>query len=72
MTKADILRALSRVPMNAEVMFVAEASPPFSQLEELEHEVRAAFTVTGMRGLTVLFTDGRVPTAPEYVDLESV
>lgn len=72
MTKADILRALSRVPMNAEVVFVAEPSPPLSQLDEFEHEVRAAFTVTGMRGLTVLLTDGRVPTAPEYADLESV
>lgn len=72
MTKADILRLLERVPMNASVLFVAESSPPFSGQDEFEHEVRAAFTVTGMRGLTVILTDGRTPTAPEYADLESV
>lgn len=72
MTKADILRVLSRVPMNAEVLFVAEPSPSFSAQEEFEHEVKAAFTVTGQRGLTVLLTDGRTPSWPEYADLESV
>jgi hypothetical protein len=72
MTKADILKVLSRVPMNAELVFVAEPSPAFSRLAEFEHQVRAAFTVTGTRGLTVLLTDGRTPTAEEYRDLESV
>jgi glyoxylase-like metal-dependent hydrolase (beta-lactamase superfamily II) len=72
MTKADILRKLERVPMNAEVMFVAPASPSFSAQEEFEHEVGAAFTVTGMRGLTVLLTDGHTPSSEEYLDLESM
>lgn len=72
MTKADILAKLERVPMNAEVVFVAGASPSFSVQEEFEHEVCAAFTVVGMRGLTVLLTDGRTPSSDEYVDLESV
>ena len=71
MTKADILRVLERVPMNAELVFVAGASPSFSSEKEFEHEVSAAFTVTGMRGLTVLFTDGRTPCSHEYEDLES-
>jgi hypothetical protein len=72
MTKAGILRLLERVPMNAEVLFVAEASPQFSAQDEFEHDIKAAFTVTGQRGLTVLLTDGRTPTWPEYADLESV
>lgn len=72
MTKADILNILDRVPMNAEVVFVAGASPSFSAQEEFEHEVRQAFTVTGVHGLTVLLTDGRTPTSDEYADLESV
>lgn len=71
MTKADILRKLERIPMNAEVVFVAGASPSFSAEEEFEHELGAAFTVTGVRGLTVILTDGRTPTSDEYVDLES-
>lgn len=71
MTKADILRTLQRVPMNAEVVFVAGASPSFSAQDEFEHEVGAAFTVTGTRGLTVILTDGRTPSSDEYRDLES-
>lgn len=70
MTKADILRVLDRVPMNAHVMFVA---PPAHSLwvdSEVEHEIKSAFTVVGMHGLTILLTDGMVPS--DYSDLESV
>lgn len=70
MTKADILRMLDRVPMNASVVFVSEPTPTWSSLDEFEHEVRAGFTVQGMRGLTVVLTDGRVPTA--YEDVEGI
>lgn len=58
--------------MNAQVLFVAPASPAFSSCEEFEHEVLAAFTVTGTRGLTVLLTDGSTPSSDEYTDLEIV
>jgi len=71
MTKADILRVLDRVPMNAHVVFVA---PPTDSIwvtdSELEHEIKGAFTVSGMRGLTVVLTDGMVPS--DYDDLETV
>lgn len=71
MTKADILRALERVPMNADVLFVAgPAESIWTTDTETEHEIKSAFTVVGTRGLTVLLTDGLVPT--EYSDLESV
>jgi hypothetical protein len=68
MTKADILKLLARVPMNTEIVFVSEPAPSFHQ-GDVEHEVKAAFTTVGMKGLTVLLTDGR---APDYDDLESL
>jgi hypothetical protein len=71
MTKADILKVLERVPMNASVVFVA---PPAESIwttdVESEHEIKAAFTVTGLRGLAVVLTDGMVPAS--YDDVESV
>ena len=70
MTKADILRVLERVPMNAEVVFVAPPAESIWTDSETEHEIKGAFTVTGMKGLTVLLTDGMVPG--DYADLESV
>lgn len=68
MTKADILRVLERVPMNADVLFVAGPPESIWSGTETEHEIKGAFTVTGMRGLTVLLTDGMVPR--DYDDLE--
>lgn len=68
MTKADILNILRRVPMNAEVMFVEPK--PGRHGWDLEHEVKAAFTVTGPRGLVVLLTDGGVPK--DYEDVEGL
>lgn len=70
MTKADILRVLERVPMNAQVVFVAPPAETIWTDSELEHEIKGAFTVTGMKGLTVVLTDGMVPS--DYSDLESV
>jgi len=67
MTKADLLKVLARVPMNADVMFVR---PTRAGEWDHEHEFKAAFTVTGPRGLVVLLTEGRVPN--DYEDVESV
>lgn len=68
MTKADILKVLSRVPMNAEVMFVEPKAPHIGW--DREHEFKAAFTVTGPKGLVVLLTDGRTPK--DYDDVEGL
>lgn len=71
MTKADLMRVLERVPMNAPVMFVdvaGEESMLGAPLD-VEYEPRAAFTVMiPRRGLVVLLTEGQTPG--DYVDQE--
>lgn len=67
MTKAQLLDILKRVPMNAEVIFV---EPTRAGEWDHEHEFKAAFTVTGPKGLVVLLTEGRTPT--DYEDVERV
>lgn len=69
MTKADILKVLDRVPMNAEVMFVEPARRPAHGWDK-EFEIKAAFSVTGHKGLVVLLTEGSTPN--DYDDVESV
>lgn len=71
MTKADLMRVLERVPMNASVVFMAPPAVSIWTTDvESEHEINAAFTVTGLRGLAVVLTDGMVPVS--YDDVESV
>jgi hypothetical protein len=53
--------------MNADVVFVR---PTRAGDWDHEHELKAAFTVTGPKGLVVLLTEGLTPT--DYEDVESV
>jgi hypothetical protein len=68
-TKAALLDVLRGVPMNAEVMFVEPCLRPAHGWDK-EHEIKAAFSVTGRNGLVVLLTEG--PTPNDYDDVESV
>lgn len=65
-TKADLLRALERVPMNAEI---AAATRVDGTLHELD--ILHAFTVTGRRGLTLVLAE-TCQVAGHYEDAETV
>lgn len=68
MTKADLLRILDRLPMNTQI---AIGAVPNNYSENLaEDYVHGAYTFTGLKGLTLILTDGVF--VPEASDLESI
>jgi len=68
MTKADLLRKLRNLPMNAPVVF---SDPDHEQTWDGEYQICHAYTVTGRGGLCLVLTD-RPIDANEYPDAEEV
>jgi hypothetical protein len=69
MTKADLLRKLESVPMNAPVVFYDRDT---EQTGDPEHTPRYAYTVTGRDGLCLILTETPLQWSDGYDDAEEV
>jgi hypothetical protein len=65
-TKADILRALERLPMNAEVVAATRVDGTLHEID-----LRHAFTVTGRYGVCLVLAE-TCQVADHYADAETV
>lgn len=65
MTKADLLRALERFPMNGEIVAATRVDGTLHEID-----LRHAFTVTGPKGLCLVLAE-TCQVAGHYPDAET-